>query len=79
MSTRPPVPLTPYGLGLNVFPVFGYPAASHNGAIYGYQAQLIYFPDRDIAVAVLLNAWPTPVFYSEAIMLAVAKAALDTL
>jgi D-alanyl-D-alanine carboxypeptidase len=79
MTTRPPAPLAPYGLGLGLQDVLGHPAASHNGAIYGFQSFLIYFPQRDIAVAVVLNAWPTPTFYSEAIILAVAKAALDTL
>jgi D-alanyl-D-alanine carboxypeptidase len=79
MTTRPPAPLVPYGLGVVVDAVHGHPAVFHDGAIYGYQSFLVYFPQRDIAVAVLLNAWPTPIAYRETIGLAVAKAALDTL
>jgi D-alanyl-D-alanine carboxypeptidase len=79
MTTRPPAPLVPYGLGLGLQNVLGHPAVSHDGAIYGFQSFLVYFPQRDIAVAVVLNAWPTPSSYRETIGLAVAKAALDTL
>jgi D-alanyl-D-alanine carboxypeptidase len=79
MTARPPAPRVPYGLGLVLDDVLGHPAVFHDGAIYGFQSFLIYFPDRDIAVAVILNAWPTPSVYRETIALAVAKAALDTL
>jgi D-alanyl-D-alanine carboxypeptidase len=81
MTTRPPAPLVPYGLGVGLHDVLGHRAVSHGGAIFGFQSFLIYFPDRDIAVAVVLNAWPVAgsELYAETLALVVAKAALDAL
>jgi D-alanyl-D-alanine carboxypeptidase len=79
MTKRPPAPQTPYGLGLGLSNVLGHKAVSHDGAIFGFQSYLVYFPERDLAVAVVLNAWPTPTVIRETIGLAVAKAALDSL
>jgi D-alanyl-D-alanine carboxypeptidase len=78
MATRAS-PLAPYGLGLDVQNRLGHPAASHGGAIDGFLSFLLYFPDRDIAIAVITNAFPAPTLDSELIVLTVAKAALDTL
>lgn len=49
-----------YGFGLATHHKLGRPAVSHNGSIFGYQAQLAYYPNDDLAVAVLINAGPTP-------------------
>ena len=79
MTTRPPAPLASYGLGVGLKNMLGHPAVSHGGAIDGFLSFLLYFPHRDVAIAVITNAFPTPTIHSEAIALAVAKAALDTL
>jgi len=79
MTTRPPAPLTPYGLGVGLQNLLGHPAVSHGGAIDGYLSFLVYFPHRDVAVAVIANAFPAPTLFTETIGLAVAKAALDSL
>jgi CubicO group peptidase (beta-lactamase class C family) len=69
-----------YGLGVIKETILGHPAVWHNGAIEGYQSHLLYFPDRDIAVAVVINAFPTKTAGDPAaITLAVAKAALGVL
>ena len=79
MTTRPPAPLASYGLGVDLKDMLGRPAVSHGGAIDGYLSFLLYFPDRDIAVAVLTNAFPAPTNTPPAIAVVVASAALDTL
>jgi CubicO group peptidase (beta-lactamase class C family) len=79
MTARPPAPLASYGLGVGLKDMLGRPAVSHGGAIDGYLSFLIYFPDRDIAVAVITNAFPAPALNVETIALTVAQAALDTL
>ena len=69
-----------YGFGVIKQTILGQPAVWHNGAIEGYQSFLLYFDDRDIAVAVNINAFPSrPVGNPQTIVLAVAKAALDVL
>ncbi|HEX8255719.1 MAG TPA: serine hydrolase domain-containing protein, partial [Thermoanaerobaculia bacterium] len=78
MTTRPAA-LVPYALGLNVNNLLGHPAAWHEGAIDGFWSFLAYFPDRDIAVAVLTNVWPAPTDVPYDIGLTVAQAALDSL
>jgi D-alanyl-D-alanine carboxypeptidase len=52
--------VAPYGLGLFVVKLLGHPAVSHAGAIDGFQSSLLYFPDQDIAIAVITNAYPAP-------------------
>jgi CubicO group peptidase (beta-lactamase class C family) len=79
MTTRPPAPLASYGLGVDLRNMLGHPAVSHGGAIDGFLSFLAYFPHRDVAIAVITNAFPTPTMHNEIIALAVAKAALDTL
>lgn len=74
-----PSPFFPYGLGVGVPPVFGQPAVNHIGAIDGFMSFLLYFTQRDIGIAVITNAFPTPTPDPEIIGLAVAKAALDAL
>jgi CubicO group peptidase (beta-lactamase class C family) len=76
MTTRA-APNTPYGLGLDLRNWVGHPAVSHGGSIDGFQAYLGHFPHRDIAVAVLMNSFPSPIS-AETIWLAVANAAVDT-
>ncbi len=52
--------VVPYGLGLVVKKMLGYPAVSHDGAVYGFQSFLLYVPDQDISIAVITNAFPAP-------------------
>ena len=71
--------LAPYGLGVFVSNQLGRPAVWHTGAIPGFHSSLVYFPDRDIAVAVIINALPAPAGVSaHFIALDVARAALGT-
>jgi CubicO group peptidase (beta-lactamase class C family) len=61
-------------------PILGHPAVSHAGAIDGFQSFLVYFSDRDIAIAVLTNALPAPAAGNpQLIAIPVAKAALSAL
>ncbi len=72
--------LVPYGFGLDVQKMLGHPAVSHGGALNGFQTYLLYFPERDIAVAVLTNGWPAPDAGDPRLLaLAVGMAALDSL
>ena len=71
--------VTPYGLGLFLGNQLGRPAVSHTGGIAGFQSSLVYFPDREIAVAVIVNASPAPAAVNaHGIALTVAGAALNT-
>jgi D-alanyl-D-alanine carboxypeptidase len=71
--------LTPYGLGMFVSNQLGRPAAWHTGGITGFLSSVIYFPERDIAIAVIINAFPAPAGVSaHFIALDVARAALAT-
>jgi D-alanyl-D-alanine carboxypeptidase len=72
--------IVPYGLGLDVKNVLGHPAAAHGGSVYGFESFLLYFPDQDIAVAVITNAFPGPAAVRPHLLAtAVAQAALDSL
>ena len=72
--------VVPYGLGLDVKNVLGRPAASHGGAVNGFQSFVSYFPDQEIAVAVVINAFPAPPGGNpHLIVIAVANAALASL
>ena len=77
--TTPVSPFVPYGFGLGLNKVLGQPAVSHNGGIDGYLSWLYYFPQRDIAVAVITNAWPAPTDQAQVVADAVASAALGAL
>jgi D-alanyl-D-alanine carboxypeptidase len=79
MTARPTPPRYAYGFGLELKNVLGRAAVSHAGGVDGFLSYLVYFPDRDIAVAVITNANPAPSLHSEVIALQVAKAALDSL
>ena len=69
-----------YGLGVVRQTILGHPAVWHDGAIEGYQSFLLYFADRDIAIAVVINAFPSKTAGNpQAIALAVAEAALGVL
>lgn len=69
-----------YALGVLNQKILGHPAVWHNGAIDGFQSFLIYFSDRDIAVAVVTNAFPAPAGGNpQLVAIAVAKAALGAL
>ena len=60
--------------------MLGQPAVAHGGIVNGFQSFLLYFPDRDIAVAVVTNAYPAPAGGNpELIAVAVANAALASL
>ena len=77
--TTPVSPFVPYGFGLGLNKILGQPAVSHNGGIDGYLSWLYYFPQRDIAVAVITNAWPVPSDQAQVVADAVASAALGAL
>lgn len=77
--TTPISPFVPYGFGLGLNSVLGQKAVSHDGAIDGYLSWLYYFPQQDIAVAVITNAWPVPTDQAQVIADAVASAALGAL
>jgi D-alanyl-D-alanine carboxypeptidase len=77
--TTPVSPFVPYGFGLGLEDILGQPAVSHNGGIDGYLSYLFYFPQRDIAVAVITNAWPVPTDHAHVIATAVSSAALGAL
>ena len=71
--------LTPYGLGVFLGKMLGHPAVSHTGFISGFQSSLIYLSNQDMAIAVIMNANPSPAGVSaHGIALAVAGAALAT-
>ena len=71
--------LAPYGLGVSLLKQLGRPAVSHTGGIPGFQSSLLYFPDREMAIAVIVNALPTPAAVSaHGIALTVAGAAVAT-
>ena len=66
-----------YALGVYAQQVLGHPAVWHDGLIFGFHTLLLYFSDRDIAVAVVTNAFPAPAGGNpQLIALAVAKATL---
>jgi CubicO group peptidase (beta-lactamase class C family) len=50
----------PYGLGLFLQNQLGRPAVWHTGGIPGFNSSLLYFPDEDMAIAVIVNAPPAP-------------------
>lgn len=77
--TTPGSKSVPYGFGLELYNILGQPAVSHNGGIDGYLSWLYYFPQRDIAVAVITNAWPAPTDQAQVVTDAVASAALGAL
>jgi len=77
--TTPASPFVAYGFGVGLNDILGQPAVSHNGGIDGYLSYLFYFPQRDIAVAVITNAWPVPNDHAHVIAMAVASAALGAL
>lgn len=65
----------PYGMGVSLLPLDGERArVSHNGAIGGYQATLAYYPDDDLAIAVLTNRAGA---FTEAIEKAIARRLLN--
>jgi D-alanyl-D-alanine carboxypeptidase len=69
--------IVPYGLGLSVLKQLGLPAVGHTGAIPGFQSSLLYFPEHEIAIAVIVNAFPAPAAVdAHPIALAVARAVL---
>jgi len=47
-----------YGLGLFVSQLDGHPRIHHGGYVTGFRAELSYFPDDDVTVAILCNAGP---------------------
>ena len=69
----------PYGLGQFLQKQLGRPAVWHTGGIPGFQSSLLYFPNEEIAVAVLINALPAPSGAdAHLIAIKVASAALTT-
>ena len=72
--------VVPYGLGLDVQKIHGQPAASHGGSVTGFLSFVLHLSDQDIAVAVVVNAFPAPdAGNSELIAKAVANVALGSL
>ena len=71
--------LAPYGLGLFLQKQLDRTAAWHTGGINGFQSSLLYFPDEDMSVAVIVNALPAPAAAdAHLIAIEVARAALPT-
>lgn len=69
-----------YGLGLYTINVLGRPAVSHSGVMLGFVSYLVYFPEQEIAVAVIMNGAPPPAGVgSIPTAEKVAKAALESL
>ncbi|HEX7153583.1 MAG TPA: serine hydrolase domain-containing protein [Thermoanaerobaculia bacterium] len=69
-----------YALGVAVQNMVGQPAVWHSGAIDGYQSFLLYLPEKDIAIAVITNAFPAPPGGNpQLIVTAVANAAVGSL
>jgi D-alanyl-D-alanine carboxypeptidase len=77
--TTPVSPIVPYGFGLDLKNMAGQQAVSHGGAIDGYLSYLLYFPQQEIGVAVLTNAFPVPTDHTPIIAVAVGSAALGSL
>jgi D-alanyl-D-alanine carboxypeptidase len=66
-----------YALGVVADDMLGQPAVYHDGAIDGFESFLLYFPNQDVAIAVLTNAFPAPIAGNPYfVVTAVAKAAL---
>jgi D-alanyl-D-alanine carboxypeptidase len=69
--------IEPYGLGLFLQKQLGRTAVWHTGGIPGFLSSLVYFPEDDLAVAVIINALPPPSgVTAHLIAMEVAKAAL---
>ncbi|HEY0160976.1 MAG TPA: serine hydrolase domain-containing protein [Thermoanaerobaculia bacterium] len=69
-----------YALGVAVTTMLDRQAVWHSGAIDGFQSYLVYFPAEEIAVAVIINAFPVgPGANPQTIAMAVANAALASL
>ena len=69
----------PYGLGLFVQNHLGRPAVWHTGGIPGFQSSLLYFPQDEIAIAVIIKTLPAPTgVNAHLIAITVASAALPT-
>lgn len=68
-----------YALGILAQKRLGHSAVWHDGITWGFMSSLFYFPDHDLAVSVVTNAWPGPsAGDAELLGLAVANAALAT-
>lgn len=66
-----------YALGVVADDFVGQPAVYHDGAIDGFESFLLYFPNQDMAIAVITNAFPAPIAGNPYfVAMAVAKAAL---
>ena len=66
-----------YALGIAVANMLGRSAVWHSGAIDGFQSYLVYFPAEELAVAVIINAFPVgPGANPQSMAMAVANAAL---
>jgi D-alanyl-D-alanine carboxypeptidase len=71
---------TSYALGVAAQKILGHPGVSHGGAVNGFLSFLLYFPDQELAIAVVSNAFPPPAGgNSELIAISIAKAALPPL
>jgi D-alanyl-D-alanine carboxypeptidase len=69
--------VAPYGFGFFLQPQLGRPQVWHTGAINGFLSSLTYFPNEELAIAVIINANPTPPGISaHLIAMDVARAAL---
>lgn len=69
-----------YALGVFTQKRLGRPAVWHGGDVDGFKTFLLYFPEQDVAIAVITNAFPAPsVGAPEVIAMAVATAALPAL
>ena len=68
-----------YAFGVIADTFLGHPVVWHDGIIDGFQSFLLYVPDRDMAIAVVTNAFPAPAGGNpQLIATAIAEAALAT-
>jgi len=66
-----------YGMGIYHSEIGWLPALGHNGGLDGYLSEVMWFPEEQVAVAVLINAMPPPPGTSpEEIVPLVARAVL---
>lgn len=60
--------------------MLGRPAVARGGTVYGFETFLLYFPDQDIAIAVITNTFPSAAAGNpQLIAVIVANAALASL
>jgi D-alanyl-D-alanine carboxypeptidase len=68
-----------YALGVSALNIHDKPAVSHGGAVNGFLSFVLYLTEQEIAIAVIVNAFPAPPLgNSEYMAREIAKAAVAT-